>query len=118
MPTAHNIADVISRGTSVQNLLNHTEEWVHGPKWMFEPTGQWPKGSLGCIPTRFLNEDSALLAITTEKETLLDISAKSSFKDALAAYCRVFKAASWWLSRKKNPDLDCSPEAIKQRAYN
>ena len=38
VPTGDNAADVVSRGTSVTAIKRTTHRWLHGPRWLTEPT--------------------------------------------------------------------------------
>jgi hypothetical protein len=41
IPTKENVADLASRGTTL-NKLSKTNLWWHGPEWLCQPSKEWP----------------------------------------------------------------------------
>ena len=56
VPSAENMADLVSRGVSATSFQTSIHKWLHGPAWMLRPLEEWPRGQLGCVPSEFVSE--------------------------------------------------------------
>lgn len=60
-PGEENPADLVTRGTSVQQLIN-SQHWWHGPSWLLEDTSYCPQNR----PSNELSEENLAKASTEE----------------------------------------------------
>ena len=63
VPTAENVADIVSRGVSFRKFKENLELWLHGPTWLRLPDTEWPSGHLGCIPVENISQGHVVTAI-------------------------------------------------------
>ena len=99
VPTASNMADILTRVVSVSKFSSNLNSWFSGPSWLTVPQSQWPSGQLGCIPSPFKdsacnieNESSPLLMPIVENCPLIDMKKYSSYSKLLGVTIKVFKA--------------------------
>ena len=97
VPSEYNVADMLTRSCKIQNFVSRFDLWINGPKWMLEPPEFWPKGYLGCVPSKYTFDSVNLVcstAINEKAETgcVVDIDRYSSYSKLLQVTSKIFVA--------------------------
>ncbi|GFQ94968.1 integrase catalytic domain-containing protein [Trichonephila clavata] len=84
-PGKDNPADLISRGTSAVKLAQN-ELWWHGPPWLKLAPDHWPNRQRDILDSELCSEEleyrsSVHVAVTQQRESLVDINRFSSLKN-------------------------------------
>ncbi|GFR32158.1 integrase catalytic domain-containing protein [Trichonephila clavata] len=90
-----NPADLISRGTSAVKLAQN-ELWWHGPPWLKLAPDHWPNRQRDILDSELCSEEleyrsSVHVAVTQQRESLVDINRFSSLKKLLKVTAWVFR---------------------------
>ncbi|GFX55009.1 integrase catalytic domain-containing protein [Trichonephila clavipes] len=91
-PGKDNPADLLSRGTSAVKLAQN-ELWWHGPPWLKLTPDHWPNRHRDILDSELCSEElehrsSVHVAVTQQREALVDINRFSSLK-------KLFKTTAW-----------------------
>ncbi|GFQ76718.1 integrase catalytic domain-containing protein [Trichonephila clavata] len=94
-PGKDNPADLISRGTSAVKLAQN-ELWWHGPPWLKLAPDHWPNRQRDILDSELCSEEleyrsSVHVAVTQQRESLVDINRFSSLKKLLKVTAWVFR---------------------------
>ncbi|GFX22741.1 integrase catalytic domain-containing protein [Trichonephila clavipes] len=94
-PGKDNPADLLSRGTSAVKLAQN-ELWWHGPPWLKLTPDHWPNRHRDILDSELCSEElehrsSVHVAITQQREALVDINRFSSLKKLLKTTAWVFR---------------------------
>ncbi|GFQ70113.1 integrase catalytic domain-containing protein [Trichonephila clavata] len=94
-PGKDNPADLISRGTSAVKLAQN-ELWWHGPPWLKPAPDHWPNRQRDILDSELCSEEleyrsSVHVAVTQQRESLVDINRFSSLKKLLKVTAWVFR---------------------------
>ncbi|GFQ65433.1 integrase catalytic domain-containing protein, partial [Trichonephila clavata] len=94
-PGKDNPADLISRGTSAVKLAQN-ELWWHGPPWLKLAPDHWPNRQRDILDPELCSEEleyrsSVHVAVTQQRESLVDINRFSSLKKLLKVTAWVFR---------------------------
>ncbi|GFR05228.1 integrase catalytic domain-containing protein [Trichonephila clavata] len=94
-PGKDNPADLISRGTSAVKLAQN-ELWWHGPPWLKLAPDHWPNRQRDILDSELCSEEleyrsSVRVAVTQQRESLVDINRFSSLKKLLKVTAWVFR---------------------------
>ncbi|GFR28152.1 integrase catalytic domain-containing protein [Trichonephila clavata] len=94
-PGKDNPADLISRGTSAVKLAQN-ELWWHGPPWLKLEPDHWPNHQRDILDSELCSEEleyrsSVHVAVTQQRESLVDINRFSSLKKLLKVTAWVFR---------------------------
>ncbi|GFR21277.1 integrase catalytic domain-containing protein [Trichonephila clavata] len=94
-PGKDNPADLISRGTSPVKLAQN-ELWWHGPPWLKLAPDHWPNRQRDILDSELCSEEleyrsSVHVAVTQQRESLVDINRFSSLKKLLKVTAWVFR---------------------------
>ncbi|GFQ76350.1 integrase catalytic domain-containing protein [Trichonephila clavata] len=94
-PGKDNPADLISRGTSAVKLAQN-ELWWHGPPWLKLTPDYWPNRHRDILDSELCSEEleyrsSVHVAVTQQRESLVDINRFSSLKKLLKVTAWVFR---------------------------
>ncbi|GFS59684.1 integrase catalytic domain-containing protein [Trichonephila inaurata madagascariensis] len=86
-PGKDNPADLLSRGTSAVKLAQN-ELWWHGPPWLKLTPDHWPNRHRDILDSELCSEElehrsSVHVAVTQQREALVDINRFSSLKKLL-----------------------------------
>ncbi|GFY39446.1 uncharacterized protein TNIN_335661 [Trichonephila inaurata madagascariensis] len=86
-PEKDNPADLLLRGTSAVKLAQN-ELWWHGPPWLKLPPDHWPNRHRDILDSELCSEElehrsSVHVAVTQQRESLVDINRFSSLKKLL-----------------------------------
>ncbi|GFX71529.1 integrase catalytic domain-containing protein [Trichonephila clavipes] len=86
-PGKDNPADLLSRGTSAVKLAQN-ELWWHGPPWLKLTPDHWPNRQRDILDSELCSEElehrsSVHVAVTQQREALVDINRFSSLKKLL-----------------------------------
>jgi len=107
VPTALNPADLLTRGTSFDELSKQFEFWLHGPDFLRKDI-KWPNEQLNC-----LSESSKLLTmsiVSDVKPDFVPINRFSSLNKLVRVASLVLKFISK-LKRRKETDLELTQRA-------
>ncbi|GFR30277.1 integrase catalytic domain-containing protein [Trichonephila clavata] len=93
-PGKDNPSDLISRGTSAVKLAQN-ELWWHGPPWLKLTPDHWPNRHRDILDSELCSEEleyrsSVHVAVTQQRESLVDINRFSSLKKLLKVTAWVF----------------------------
>ena len=102
VPSLYNLADLVTKPYSAKVFVDKFSTWIYGPDWLELPSGQWPKGQLGCIPHVYQGELVNPAINILDPEPILDVRKYSSFSFLLGVMVKVFKFIV--LVRKVNRD--------------
>ncbi|GFQ90314.1 integrase catalytic domain-containing protein [Trichonephila clavata] len=94
-PGKDNPSDLISRGTSAVKLAQN-ELWWHGPPWLKLTPDHWPNRHRDILDSELCSEEleyrsSVHVAVTQQRESLVDINRFSSLKKLLKVTAWVFR---------------------------
>ncbi|GFU21095.1 integrase catalytic domain-containing protein [Trichonephila clavipes] len=94
-PGKDNPADLLSRGTSAVKLAQN-ELWWHGPPWLKLTPDHWPNRRRDILDSELCSEElehrsSVHVAVTQQREALVDINRFSSLKKLLKTTAWVFR---------------------------
>ncbi|GFV12674.1 integrase catalytic domain-containing protein [Trichonephila clavipes] len=94
-PGKDNPADLLSRGTSAVKLAQN-ELWWHGPPWLKLTPDHWPNRHRDILDSELCSEEfehrsSVHVAVTQQREALVDINRFSSLKKLLKTTAWVFR---------------------------
>ncbi|GFV65777.1 integrase catalytic domain-containing protein [Trichonephila clavipes] len=94
-PGKDNPADLLSRGTSAVKLAQN-ELWWHGPPWLKLTPDHWPNRHRDILDSELCSEElehrsSVHMAVTQQREALVDINRFSSLKKLLKTTAWVFR---------------------------
>ncbi|XP_018375289.1 PREDICTED: uncharacterized protein LOC108769043 [Trachymyrmex cornetzi] len=108
VPSAQNPADMLSRGTTVDQLRSNSL-WWHGPTWLAHED-QWPK-PIANVPTAKieLRKENVFVAAESRQDVLQRYSSFSKLK-RIIAYCLRFRDI---LSNQRNFNA-LNPEELKR----
>ncbi|GFU29127.1 integrase catalytic domain-containing protein [Trichonephila clavipes] len=94
-PGKDNPADLLSRGTSAVKLAQN-ELWWHGPPWLKLTPDHWPNRHRDILDSELCSEElehrsSVHVAVTQQREALVEINRFSSLKKLLKTTAWVFR---------------------------
>lgn len=117
VPTDCNIADILTKPISCSKYLQMYELWLSGPNWLKAGKVGIPKGNLGCIPTKFVGDESVIVQTSTvsDGDNFLDHFQRfSSYSKLLNVYAVVFMVSHNFKTLRQNP---ITYDEAKRRAF-
>ena len=111
VPTDHNVADLLTRPCKIQNFIKNKSLWFEGPQWIHLTESQYPKGNLGCIPSKFTNL-IANVTVDQPPNIIIDVNNSSSYSHLIGVVTKVMLAKNKFLKK------DCTLEQAKAQAFN
>ena len=120
VPTAHNIADILTKPISLKKMESLFNYWIQGPPWSSLPRGEWPRGQLGCIPVSFhssleTSHSNLLMSVVKNEEAsesgIVNFNKYSSYNKLLNVTMKVF------LAIYKFQNKECDMNVIKKRSF-
>ncbi|GFW07419.1 integrase catalytic domain-containing protein [Trichonephila clavipes] len=116
-PGKDNPADLLSRGTSAVKLAQN-ELWWHGPPWLKLTPDHWPNRHRDILDSELCSEElehrsSVHVAVTQQREALVDINRFSSLKKLLKTTAWVNNARNIY----KSMDFYITADEIQNAEY-
>ncbi|GFY06936.1 integrase catalytic domain-containing protein [Trichonephila clavipes] len=120
-PGKDNPADLLSRGTSAVNLAQN-ELWWHGPPWLKLTPDHWPNRHRDILDSELCSEElehrsSVHVAVTQQREALVDINRFSSLKKLLKTTAWVFRFVNNARNIYKSMDFYITADEIQNAEY-
>ncbi|GFW71857.1 integrase catalytic domain-containing protein [Trichonephila clavipes] len=120
-PGKDNPADLLSRGTSAVKLAQN-ELWWHGPPWLKLTPDHWPNRHRDILDSELCSEElehcsSVHVAVTQEREALVDINRFSSLKKLLKTIAWVFRFVNNARNIYKSMDFYITADEIQNAEY-
>ena len=114
VPSSHNVADVLTRGTCASRFAREWDTWIKGPNWMLSEV-DWPSGNLGCLPSKpascrgedwpkVTDQGLVLSQICFGQDSIVDFRRFSSYTKLFNSTLCFFKAVNLF---KKQTVSDC-----------
>ncbi|GFW81626.1 integrase catalytic domain-containing protein [Trichonephila clavipes] len=116
-----NPADLLSRGTSAVKLAQN-ELWWHGPPWLKLTPNHWPNRHRDILDSELCSEElehrsSVHVAVTQQREALVDINRFSSLKKLLKTTACVFRFVNNARNICKSMDFYITADEIQNAEY-
>ncbi|GFX05729.1 integrase catalytic domain-containing protein [Trichonephila clavipes] len=120
-PGKDNPADLLSRGTSAVKLAQN-ELWWHGPPWLKLTPDHWPNRHRDILDSELCSEElehrsSVHVAVTQQREALVDINRFSSLKKLLKTTAWVFRFVNNARNICKSMDFYITADEIQNAEY-
>ncbi|GFW46392.1 integrase catalytic domain-containing protein [Trichonephila clavipes] len=120
-PGKDNPADLLSRGTSAVKLAQN-ELWWHGPPWLKLTPDHWPNRHRDILDSELCSEElehrsSVHVAVTQQREALVDINRFSSLKKLLKTTAWVFRFVNNARNIYKSMDFYITADEIQNAEY-
>ncbi|GFX29799.1 integrase catalytic domain-containing protein [Trichonephila clavipes] len=120
-PGKDNPADLLSRGTSAVKLTQN-ELWWHGPPWLKLTPDHWPNRHRDILHSELFSEElehrsSVHVAVTQQREALVDINRFSSLKKLLKTTAWVFRFVNNARNIYKSMDFYITADEIQNAEY-
>ncbi|GFW43001.1 integrase catalytic domain-containing protein [Trichonephila clavipes] len=120
-PGKDNPADLLSRGTSAVKLAQN-ELWWHGPLWLKLTPDHWPNRHRDILDSELCSEElehrsSVHVAVTQQREALVDINRFSSLKKLLKTTAWVFRFVNNARNIYKSMDFYITADEIQNAEY-
>ncbi|GFS81739.1 integrase catalytic domain-containing protein [Trichonephila clavipes] len=120
-PGKDNPADLLSRGTSAVKLAQN-ELWWHGPPWLKLTPDHWPNRHRDILDSELCSEElehrsSVHVAVTQQREALVDINRFSSLKKLLKTTSWVFRFVNNARNIYKSMDFYITADEIQNAEY-
>ncbi|GFW76611.1 integrase catalytic domain-containing protein [Trichonephila clavipes] len=120
-PGKDNPADLLSRGTSAVKLAQN-ELWWHGPLWLKLTPDHWPNHHRDILDSELCSEElehrsSVHVAVTQQREALVDINRFSSLKKLLKTTAWVFLFVNNARNICKSMDFYITADEIQNAEY-
>ncbi|GFR17791.1 integrase catalytic domain-containing protein [Trichonephila clavata] len=120
-PGKDNPADLISRGTSAVKLAQN-ELWWHGPPWLKLAPDHWPNRQRDILDSELCSEEleyrsSVHVAVTQQRESLVDINRFSSLKKLLKVTAWVFRFVNNTRIVNKSMNFYITADEIQNAEY-
>ncbi|GFT19581.1 integrase catalytic domain-containing protein [Trichonephila clavipes] len=120
-PGKDNSADLLSRGTSAVKLAQN-ELWWHGPPWLKLTPDHWPNRHRDILDLELCSEElehrsSVHVAVTQQREALVDINRFSSLKKLLKTTVWVFRFVNNARNIYKSMDFYITADEIQNAEY-
>ncbi|GFV89640.1 integrase catalytic domain-containing protein [Trichonephila clavipes] len=120
-PGKDNPADLLSRGTSAVKLTQN-ELWWHGPPWLKLTPDHWPNRHRDILDSELCSEElehrsSVHVAVTQQREALVDINRFSSLKKLLKTTAWVFRFVNNARNIYKSMDFYITADEIQNAEY-
>ncbi|GFQ67373.1 integrase catalytic domain-containing protein [Trichonephila clavata] len=120
-PGKDNPADLISRGTSAVKLAQN-ELWWHGSPWLKLTPDHWPNRHRVFLDSELCSEEveyrsSVHLAVTQQRDSLVDINRFSSLKKLLKVTAWVFRFVNNARNVNKSMDFYITADEIQNAEY-
>jgi len=111
---SENTADLITRATNQNKIMERLPQWVNGPEWLTR--GNMPTGNLGCIPDQYTNLVATITQSNDDADCeIIDLNRHSSYLRALRVTSWVYVAISAFKGKKKKPCI--SLEEARKLAF-
>ncbi|GFX10498.1 integrase catalytic domain-containing protein [Trichonephila clavipes] len=116
-----NPADLLSRGTSAVKLAQN-ELWWHGPPWLKLTPDHWPNRHRDILDSELCSEElehrsSVHVAVTQQREALVDINRFSSLKKLLKTTAWVFRFVNNARNIYKSMDFYITADEIQTEYF-
>ncbi|GFT32713.1 integrase catalytic domain-containing protein [Trichonephila clavipes] len=120
-PGKDNPADLLSRGTSAVKLAQN-ELWWHCPPWLKLTPDHWPNRHRDILDSELCSEElehrsSVHVAVTQQREALVDINRFSSLKKLLKTTAWVFRFVNNARNIYKSMDFYITADEIQNAEY-
>ncbi|GFT96957.1 integrase catalytic domain-containing protein [Trichonephila clavipes] len=120
-PGKDNPADLLSRGISAVKLAQN-ELWWHGPPWLKLTPDYWPNRHRDILDSELCSEElehrsSVHVAVTQQREALVDINRFSSLKKLLKTTAWVFRFVNNAKNIYKSMDFYITADEIQNAEY-
>ncbi|GFS77126.1 integrase catalytic domain-containing protein [Trichonephila clavipes] len=120
-PGKDNPADLLSCGTSAVKLAQN-ELWWHGPPWLKLTPDHWPNRHRDILDSELCSEElehrsSVHVAVTQQREALVDINRFSSLKKLLKTTAWVFRFVNNARNIYKSMDFYITADEIQNAEY-
>ncbi|GFX47419.1 integrase catalytic domain-containing protein [Trichonephila clavipes] len=120
-PGKDNPADLLSRGTSAVKLAQN-ELWWHGLPWLKLTPDHWPNRHRDILDSELCSEElehrsSVHVAVTQQREALVDINRFSSLKKLLKTTAWVFRFVNNARNICKSMDFYITVDEIQNAEY-
>ncbi|XP_054717350.1 uncharacterized protein LOC129226745 [Uloborus diversus] len=86
VPGAQNIADLLSRGCSVKNLLK--EQWHEGPAWLRDSRDKWPNFALSPDENNISAEKKKIIVSSSNQKS-------DEFYNNISSYKKIIRVTGW-----------------------
>ncbi|GFX74723.1 integrase catalytic domain-containing protein [Trichonephila clavipes] len=120
-PGKDNPADLLSHGTSAVKLAQN-ELWWHGPPWLKLTPDHWPNRHRDILDSELCSEElehrsSVHVAVTQQREALVDINRFSSLKKLLKTTAWVLRFVNNARNICKSMDFYITADEIQNAEY-
>ncbi|GFW27075.1 integrase catalytic domain-containing protein [Trichonephila clavipes] len=120
-PGKDNPADLLSRGTSAVKLAQN-ELWWHGPPWLKLTPDHWQNRHRDILDSELCSEElehrsSVHVAVTQQREALVDLNRFSSLKKLLKTTAWVFRFVNNARNICKSMDFYITADEIQNAEY-
>ena len=113
VPSLQNQADMLTKPCSAGVLKEKFDSWMHGPDWLVLPPEEWPKGQLGCIPSKVKGELITPILGPAKTAPVLDMHKYSSFGRLISVTVRFFSAVHKFKKSQADPVLAATNYLIR-----